>query len=548
MPAPAFSYAPPSGASPVTGLLKKPLAPPSGQLPQTQSKLLGLLPAASGNTGAMGGGQTWAGGGKNTKQSGTPQGYQGYDPGHPAGHDKLGPYAAQPGHSYQPGENGGGGDNPYGGRAPGGGGGRAGGQQTLQSGAFYEPDAGSSSAPTYQAAGVADDPNAKNIYGVINSELNQRANQSAPQLGSASMYGGAQISPTMMTSGAQLDTGSDLQYQGAQNAQINQLAAIASGQGPSVAATTAAQQRDANVAASMAMLGSQRGSSSTASGLLASQNAAAGADNAAAQQAALGRAQEAMAAQQQLTGALGGARGQTQATSQYQAGLQQQADLANQSAYNQQAQAQANLYQQAGLANAGAQNQFDLANQQAQLSQTGMNNQAYNAGLASYMGQNQQDITNAMTEQQQIANEELQRYGIDNNVAIQQQQMAAQAGASGVAALGALAMMSDERAKEEIRPGAGEVRSFLDGLKPHSYEYKNKRFGAGRYLSPMAQEIEKHPLGKSAIYETPAGKMVDYNRIGGGPGRLPGVLIAADAMLNRRIDELERRLARKGRR
>ena len=291
------------------------------------------------------------------------------------------------------------------------GGGVAGGQQSYDPSKFGVPDI---QGNVYTGGAAFNDPNAGNIYGVINNQINNRANQAAPQLGSSTNYGGAQLGNQMMANAATLITAGDSQLANAQNSQINALAQIASGQGPSVATTQAAQQRDANIAASMSMLGSQRGSSA-ALGIRGAQDAAATANQQAAASGALGRAQEATAAQQQLTGALSGARGQGQATSTTQAQLQQQALLANQSQFNAATQNQAGLTQQAGLASAQNQNQFDLANQQAQLQQSQLNNQQYQAGESAYMAQNQQDMASNQAYQSMLEQEELQKYGLDKN-------------------------------------------------------------------------------------------------------------------------------------
>lgn len=100
------------------------------------------------------------------------------------------------------------------------------------------------------------------------------------------------------------------------------------------------------------------------------------------------------------------------------------------------------------------------------------------------------------------------------------------------------AVMSDENVKDEIRPAKEDVADFLAKIGAHSYEYKNPEHGVGRFVSPMAQELEKTTLGKSAVVETPDGKAVHY-------GRLMGIAIAAEAMLNDRVNKLERKLSRR---
>jgi len=95
--------------------------------------------------------------------------------------------------------------------------------------------------------------------------------------------------------------------------------------------------------------------------------------------------------------------------------------------------------------------------------------------------------------------------------------------------------MSDETQKTAITPGEGEIEEFLNALNAYSYEYKDKQFGAGEYVSPMAQEFEKSKIGKSMVIDTPHGKMVDY-------GRKAGVELAALAMHNHKLNDLDKKL------
>lgn len=98
---------------------------------------------------------------------------------------------------------------------------------------------------------------------------------------------------------------------------------------------------------------------------------------------------------------------------------------------------------------------------------------------------------------------------------------------------------SDENVKEnkeDFNP-----KSFLDALKPYSYEYKEEvknaeKGGEGRYLSCMAQDIEKAgPVGKSMVETTPEGhKQVNY-------GKGFGAILAAQAHLNERLADLEKK-------
>lgn len=98
-------------------------------------------------------------------------------------------------------------------------------------------------------------------------------------------------------------------------------------------------------------------------------------------------------------------------------------------------------------------------------------------------------------------------------------------------------LMSDENQKTEIRPSDRKLDEFMGHLNAWQYKYKDKKFGAGEYVSPMAQELEKSELGKSAVLDTPDGKMVDY-------GRVAGAHLAASALMNKRILALESKMKR----
>ena len=99
-------------------------------------------------------------------------------------------------------------------------------------------------------------------------------------------------------------------------------------------------------------------------------------------------------------------------------------------------------------------------------------------------------------------------------------------------------LFSDERLKENISPAISELQEFMDALGAYKYEYKNPAHGQGEHISVMAQELEKSKLGASQVIDTPEGKMVNYG------GRLPAVQLAATAMLNKKVNDLEAKLAK----
>lgn len=98
-------------------------------------------------------------------------------------------------------------------------------------------------------------------------------------------------------------------------------------------------------------------------------------------------------------------------------------------------------------------------------------------------------------------------------------------------------LASDRNLKTDIEPARSDpaVQDFLDALSSSTYRYKNPEHGEGRYLGPMAQDLEKTELGRDMVMDTPDGKMVDYGR--GAPAYL-GVA----GLLNDRMDDLEERM------
>lgn len=106
----------------------------------------------------------------------------------------------------------------------------------------------------------------------------------------------------------------------------------------------------------------------------------------------------------------------------------------------------------------------------------------------------------------------------------------------------AMSKISDEDMKKEVKKDGEEFssKSFLDALQSYTYEYKNKDkahplAGEGKRLSVMAQDLEKAgPVGRSMVIDTPQGKVVDY-------GRGFGAILAAQAELNKRLKEVEKK-------
>lgn len=99
---------------------------------------------------------------------------------------------------------------------------------------------------------------------------------------------------------------------------------------------------------------------------------------------------------------------------------------------------------------------------------------------------------------------------------------------------GSLLAMSDKRAKKDIKNGNQDAQSFLDAIGAHSYSYKDKKHGEGKFLSPMAQELEKTMAGKQMVVETPEGKMVNYSSPAG-----YGAILASLGHLNEEMKKIK---------
>lgn len=102
----------------------------------------------------------------------------------------------------------------------------------------------------------------------------------------------------------------------------------------------------------------------------------------------------------------------------------------------------------------------------------------------------------------------------------------------GAAAVAPYLMMSDERAKTEIRDGDEDANAFLSSLRPVRYRYRDEKHGAGEQVGILAQDLERSVAGRQAVVETPGGKMVDTAKLG-------GALAAAASRLHRRVKRLE---------
>lgn len=140
-----------------------------------------------------------------------------------------------------------------------------------------------------------------------------------------------------------------------------------------------------------------------------------------------------------------------------------------------------------------------------------------------------QNVANQQWEQQQASSwNPIKTFG--TNLAAASGKAGPEAASKAMGSAGGM-MMSDERLKTNIEPGADAVHEFLDGLEAYSYDYKDPRFGAGKQIGVMAQDMEK--VAPQLVKEFSEGKAIDY-------GQASGIMMAALVDLHKRIAELEK--------
>lgn len=289
--------------------------------------------------------------------------------------------------------------------------------------------------------------------------------------------------------GPQLDPNQQAAARAMQMQQAQQLQRIASGQ----------QQGAGELAVQRQMANAQAAQQAQAMMARGNSNAGLAMRNAATNQAGIGLSgagqsqQAALADQQmaqgQLSGALGGMRGQDIGFAGQNANLQQQ---------------QYGLNTQRGLGYLG---QLGNMNQ----GQLGAQTSAYNAtqGNQGYGGM----ILGGM----------LKGGSTGGAQAI--------AGAGGG---GGAAVASDERLKTDVRPGGHDIDEMMDKLTARTYRYKDDVHGKGERVGVMAQDMERSKMGAGVVREMPYGKGLDVNRA-------LSAALAATARLNERLRKVERK-------
>lgn len=320
------------------------------------------------------------------------------------------------------------------------------------------------------------------ILGYIRNGITDATRRQAPQANLTALGGPAQVA-----------TGPQDQWRQMQMDQAQQLQRVATGQqqgAGELAALRAAQQAIAGQQAQAHMM---RGGAAPGAALGAARNIMTIGGNVAgqAQQAALNDQQ---AANGQLLNSLNAGRG---------------ADIGL-------ASTQAQLNQQTALTQGQMDQATKLANMDAQLRQTGMNDQARLAYLSQLTG-----MDAAQLQAQMMAyTAAKQSPGVLGSYL--------QAGGQ----IAGAAMMSDERVKTDITDGAKDIDNMLDALRPKTYSYKDPKHGVGPRTGIMAQDLERSEAGRRVVVEVADGKALDVNKA-------LSAALAASARLNERVRALE---------
>lgn len=146
---------------------------------------------------------------------------------------------------------------------------------------------------------------------------------------------------------------------------------------------------------------------------------------------------------------------------------------------------------------------------------------------------NQQQLDRLLEAYRSDVQEAQNQYSMNQQRSASQRGLFGQLAGAGITG-GAIIAASDERLKKNSDGDVErQVDELLESIDPKTYEYKDgDKFGEGRHLSPMAQDLEKSEIGKSMVEDTPEGKMVNY-------GKGFGAIMATQAALNSRLKKLE---------
>lgn len=374
----------------------------------------------------------------------------------------------------------------------------------------------------------------------------------------------AQMQAANMGAGATIATAPQDQFRNQQMSLAQQLGASAAGQGPSAAQDQLKLATDRNMSGALALALGARGGNQAGAMKQAQMQRGLISQEAAGQSGML-RAQEMQAAQQSLGQVLGAGRGADIGMATDQAGLAQQA-----------AQTNAGFTQAANAANLGATQETALAqgqltqgtsaaNLQAGVQQQQQKDELVKQYLAMGMSMDQAAMQADIQQKQFNAKLLVDQEGIKKGLAASSAQAGGQVIGGAMSALGAIgakaisdrrektnvrsgrralgellsagaSSLSDEREKTEIRPAKKALGELLSGVGSHEYEYKDPDKplrGRGRFVSPMAQEIEETEIGRSMVKTGPDGtKIVDY-------GKGLGAMLSGLGWLHERMGKLE---------
>jgi hypothetical protein len=357
----------------------------------------------------------------------------------------------------------------------------------------------------------------------------------------------------------------DPRLKDAQMAALNQLAGIAEGGGMNAAdkanlASIQSQTGQADRGRREAILQNmqQRGFGGSGNELLAQLSSSQAATDRSAQEGLniAGMAQQrALDAMLQGGNLAGGIRGQDfgeqarvaqarDAVSQFNAGVQNNANQFNAGAANNMSQFNTGATNQANQFNSSG--QFDaskvnvgnkLQNNQFNAgakNQVGMFNQAgrQDAANSGVTARNNTQAHNSQAGQQNFNNKIAKAGGVSGannalgNIFTRQsdgaQQMFGQVVGGGSQVGAAAAAASDERVKKNIKEvDPVDLKAFMSSINPKTFEYKDKGHGEGERAGVMAQDLQKSKLGNDVVVQDADGTL-GYDK-----EKLQGLTLAA---------------------
>jgi hypothetical protein len=89
--------------------------------------------------------------------------------------------------------------------------------------------------------------------------------------------------------------------------------------------------------------------------------------------------------------------------------------------------------------------------------------------------------------------------------------------------------MSDENEKKNVSSSDKDIEDFLGKVDNKKYDYKDPENGTGKHYGFMAQDLEKHPIGKSMVEEHNGKKMVNM-------AKGLGTILSIQSFLNKKIN------------